>query len=292
MKAGFIGLGTLGRTMAERLLSEGVALTVWNRTRSKSEELSKGHNDLVIADSPSAILAREDIVFLSLFNSGAVKAVIEDRGGLLWSDIKGKLIVDLTSNHFDVVNYFYEAIARKGGTYLEAPVAGSVVPAREGKLTVLISGEKEAYERALPYFEKLGKNIFYLGKKTLATKMKLINNLLLGVFMASIAEAVALSEKSGLPKEKALEILGAGAGNSAVLNAKKEKLLTEDFSPHFKSFLMYKDLHYLEDLAKSLKSPLLTGCVTKELFGMAIAKGMEEMDFSAVYRVFKEFQGT
>lgn len=142
-------------------------------------------------------------------------------------------------------------IKAKGGRYVEAPVLGSTVPASLGNLTVLVSEIQSGYEEALPYLQLIGKNIFYLGSPGWATKMKLVNNLLLGNFMASIAEALVFGEEIGLEKEKVLDILAAGAGNSGVLNAKREKLLQEDFSAQFSSALIYKDLHYMQDLAKS-----------------------------------------
>jgi 3-hydroxyisobutyrate dehydrogenase len=118
---------------------------------------------------------------------------------------------------------------------------------------------------------------------SLATKMKLINNLVLGALVTSLAEAVSFGEKSGLDKETVPDILSAGAGNSAVLNAKKGKLLKEDFSRQFSSALMYKELHYLQDLARSFRKPLFVGSIAKEIFGMALAKDMGDLDFSAVY---------
>lgn len=283
MKTGFIGLGNLGKSMARRLIAEGVDLVVWNRTREKAADLN-----VEIAESPAALLAKSEIVFLNLFDSDAVKSVLFAKDGLLTDDCLGKIVVDTTTNHFGEVNRFHEALKEKGGHYLESPVLGSVVPALQGHLTVLVSGERPAYKRARPLLEKIGKTIFYLEKPTLAIKMKLINNLTLGAFMASIAEAVSLGEKAGIEKKDVIDILSAGAGNSLVLNAKKEKLLKEDFSVQFSSALIYKDLHYLQDLAKTLKTPLFTAAVTKELFGMTFAKGMEGLDFSAVYKVIKE----
>ncbi|WP_456475695.1 NAD(P)-dependent oxidoreductase, partial [Candidatus Pyrohabitans sp.] len=200
----------------------------------------------------------------------------------------GKVVIDTTTNHFEAVAYFHEVFKEHGAHYLEAPVLGSIIPASLGKLTVLVSGERQAYERALPYIEKIGENIFYLGEQSLATKMKLINNLALGSFMATIAEALAFGEAVGLSKEKVLDILSAGAGNSMVLNAKKEKLLKEDFTTHFSSALIYKDLHYLQDLARDLERPLFMGSVAKELFAMTFPKDMHSLDFSVIYRLLKE----
>jgi 3-hydroxyisobutyrate dehydrogenase len=163
------------------------------------------------------------------------------------------------------------------------------VPASQGNLTVLVSGARDIYERATPLLQKVGKNIFYLEKPTLATKMKLINNLVLGAFMTALAEAIAFGEKAGIDKATAIDILSAGAGNSTVLNAKKEKLLKEDFSAHFSSALIYKDLHYLQDLARTMKTPLFTGSIVKELFGMTFSKGIADLDLSAVYKIMKEY---
>jgi len=282
MKIGFIGLGTLGMTMAKRLISEGVSLTVWNRTIKKAEVLN-----CPVAKSPAELISMVDIVFLNLFDSNAVMSVIKDKDGLRDGNCLQKIVIDTTTNHHERVLDFYTLLEEKGATYLEAPVLGSVVPASQGLLTVLVSGKKDTFDKARPYIEKIGKTIFYLGTPGLATKMKLINNLVLGSFMATLAEAIALGEKAGIEKEKVIDILLSGAGNSTVLNAKKEKLLKEDFSTHFSSSLIYKDLHYLQDLARSLRSPLFTGSITKELFGMTFSEGISELDFSGIYKIFR-----
>lgn len=284
MKAGFIGLGHLGKAMAKRLISEGVELVVWNRTIEKASDLGAP-----IVDSPAALLSQVEILFMNLFDSAAVEAVLAGKDGLLKSDCTGKIVIDTTTNHFELATYFHELLKKHGGFYLESPVLGSVVPASQGALTVLVSGDKNAFDKALPWIEKIGQNIFFLGKPAMATKMKLINNLALGSFMATIAEALAFGESAGIDKSRVLDILGAGAGNSMVLNAKKEKLLNEDFSAHFTSALIYKDLHYLQDLARSLKRPLFTGSTAKELFGMTFSKGMDTLDFSVIYRIMKGF---
>ncbi len=282
MKVGFIGLGSLGTAIAGRLIETGVKLSVWNRSISKATGMAAA-----VAESPGELISKNSIVALCLSDSGAVKEVLEGEKGLLTGEIAGKVIIDHTTNHFEPVTEFHEQIRKAGGFYLEAPVLGSVVPASKGLLTVLVSGEKEAYEKMFPYFEKMGKNIFYMGEAAVATRMKLVNNLVLGNLMAVLAEAVAFGEACGVEREKVIEILSKGAGDSGVLNGKREKLLKEDFSPHFSSAMIHKDLHYLQDLARQMKRPLLTGSVIKELFGMAIREGSEKEDFSAVYKLFK-----
>ena len=284
MKTGFIGLGHLGKAMAKRLMSEGVDLIVWNRSKEKAADLG-----VEAAETPASLITKADIIFLNLFDSDAVESVLTGKSGLLEGGCGGKIIVDTTTNHFEDVLHFHRLLKEHGGHYLESPVLGSVVPASQGNLTVLVSGAEDIYERAKPMLQKIGKNIFYLGKPALAIKMKLINNLVLGAFMTVLSEAIAFGEKCGIDKATAIDILSAGAGNSAVLNAKKEKLLTEDFSTHFSSALIYKDLHYIQDLARSMKIPLFTGSLTKELFGMTFAKGIADLDLSAVYKIMKEY---
>ncbi|HET6514873.1 MAG TPA: NAD(P)-dependent oxidoreductase [Thermodesulfovibrionales bacterium] len=283
MNIGFIGLGHLGKAIAKRLLECGYSLTVWNRTSGKTEDISVER-----ALSPKAVTEAAEIIFLCLFDSNAVHTVFTREDGLLAGDITGKIIVDLSTNHFRDVKTFHELCSSRGGIYLETPVLGSVVPASQGALTILISGSKGGYEKVKPVLENIGKNLFFLGEPALATKMKLINNLTLGSFMATLAEALALGEKAGIDRRDVVEILSAGAGNSMVLNAKKAKLLEEDFSPHFSNALIYKDLHCLQDLAYELRSPLFTGAVVKELYAKTFDRGIGEQDFSAIYAFFKK----
>ncbi len=288
MKAGLIGLGTLGSTLARRLMAEGVELVVWNRTRSKAEALAG--EGAQIAESPAAVMDQVKIVILNLFDSDAVDSVITGKGGLIECDCEGgKIILDTTTNHFESVDYFHTILDEYGAAYLEAPVLGSVVPASQGALTVLVSGREDAYQEARPLIEKFGKNIFYLPERGAASRMKVLNNLVLGNLMAVLAEAVVIAEESGINRNESIDILAAGAGNSMVLNAKRQKLLDEDFSNHFSSAAIYKDLHYVQDLARSLKRPLFTASGAKELFAMTFGQGISDDDFSGVFKVLKGF---
>lgn len=283
MHLGFVGLGHLGKAIAGRLLDCGHTLTVWNRTPSKTDGMKAE-----VASSPRSLINKAEIVFVCMFDSHAVHSILSQEEGLLSGDISGKIIVDLSTNHFKEVPLFHELCEKSGVVYLEAPVLGSVIPASQGALTVLISGNETGYKKVKAVLEDIGKNLFYLQEPGLATKMKLINNLALGSFMATIAEALSLGESIGINKEEILEILSVGGGNSMVLNAKKNKLLTEDFSTHFSSALIYKDLHCLQDLAYEPKKTLFTGAVIKELYARTFAEGIEQEDFSAIYKVFKK----
>lgn len=283
MQLGFIGLGHLGKTIATRLQECGHELTVWNRSPDKA-----AGRPWQVAESPAAVAAAADLVLLCLFDSDAVKEVLSGPTGLLSTTASGTCIVDLTTNHFGAVEEFYRLCEQAGAAYLEAPVLGSVVPAAKGALTVLVSGRREDYNRAEPVLADLGKHLFFLGEPALAAKMKVINNLALGSFMATLAEALALGEDVGLSRTQVLDILDAGGGQSLVLTAKRTKLLEEDFATHFSNALIYKDLDCLQDLAYARRKPLFTGAVVKELYARTFEAGIDQEDFSAIYKLFRK----
>ena len=283
MAIGFIGLGNLGTAITTRLSQLGETLVVYNRNIEKIKNL--GYE---IVSSPKEILQKCDVVFLCLFDSEAVKQILTGDNGLLCENLKGKTIIDLTTNHYEDVLEFHKLVNDFNGNYLENPVFGSVAPALKGELTVVSSGKAEVFEAVKPILEKIAKEIFHLPTPSSATKMKLINNLCLGSFMATLAECTALAESCEIPKAKALEILGVGGGQSLVLKAKTQKLIDEDFSAHFSNNAINKDLHLLQDLAYNLKLPLYSAAIPKELFSKMKMMGKGEEDFSSIYQLFKK----
>lgn len=283
MAIGFIGLGNLGQAICKRLSDVGEKLVVYNRNIEKIRNL--GYE---IVSSPKEILQKCDVIFLCLFDSEAVKQVLTGDNGLLCEELKGKTIIDLTTNHYEEVLEFHKLVNDFNGNYLENPVFGSVAPALKGELTVVSSGKTEVFEAVKPLLEKIAKEIFHLPTPSSATKMKLINNLCLGSFMATLAECTALAESCEIPKAKALEILGVGGGQSLVLKAKTQKLIDEDFSAHFSNNAINKDLHLLQDLAYNLKLPLYSAAIPKELFSKMKMMGKGEEDFSSIYQLFKK----
>lgn len=283
MAIGFIGLGNLGTAITTRLSQFGETLVVYNRNIEKIKDL--GYE---IVSSPKEILQKCDVIFLCLFDSEAVKQILTGDNGLLCEELKGKTIIDLTTNHYEDVLEFHKLVNDFGANYLENPVFGSVAPALKGELTVVSSGKIEVFEAMKPILEKIAKEIFHLPIPSSATKMKLINNLCLGSFMATLAECTAFAESCEIPKAKALEILGVGGGQSLVLKAKTQKLIDEDFSAHFSNNAINKDLHLLQDLAYNLKLPLYSAAIPKELFSKMKMMGKGEEDFSSIYQLFKK----
>lgn len=282
MATGFIGLGNLGRAITSRLASLGEELVIYNRNKEKIKDLAYEK-----VETPREILDKCDVIFLCLFDSDAVNYILSGENGLLCEELAGKTIIDLTTNHYEDVLEFHNAVNALGGNYLENPVFGSVAPALQGALTVVSSGKKEVFESVKPILEKIAKEIFFLETPSSATKMKLINNLCLGSFMTTLAECTAMAESCDIPKAKALEILGVGGGQSLVLKAKTQKLIDEDFSAHFSNNAINKDLHLLQDLAYKLQKPLYSATIPKELFSKMKMMGKGEEDFSSIYQLFK-----
>lgn len=283
MSVGFIGLGNLGSAIATRLKEQDEDVIIYNRNKERIKNL-----DFKKVENPKELLKTCDTIFLCLFDSNAVNNILNMENGLLCNDLKGKTVIDLTTNHYSDVLTFHDAINSIGGEYLENPVFGSVAPALIGALTVVSSGKEEVFNKQKPLLEKIAKEIFFLEKPSSATKMKLINNLCLGSFMATLAECTSLAENCEIDKAKALEILGVGGGQSLVLKAKTQKLIDEDFSPHFSNSAINKDLHLLQDLAYELNQPLYTAAIPKELFSKMRMDGMGDEDFSSIYKLFKK----
>ena len=282
MAIGFIGLGNLGTAIAKRLVSMDENVVVWNRSREKIEKLG-----FPSKASPKELIDSCDIVMMCLFDSNGVRDVLTMKDGLLSADLSGKIIIDFTTNHFNDVLEFHTLISQKQGRYLESPVLGSVVPASKGELTIVAAGEEALFLTCKPLLEKLATTLFNLKVPGMSSKMKLINNLCLGSFMATIAECTALGVACGIDKAELLDILGAGGGKSLVLAAKTQKLINEDFSPHFSNAAINKDLHCLQDLAYSMNRPLYTASVVKELYSKMKELGKGEEDFSSIYQLFK-----
>ncbi|GAB6077323.1 NAD(P)-dependent oxidoreductase [Hydrogenobaculum acidophilum] len=281
MKVGFIGFGNLGSAIARRLKSLGVEVIVYNRTKSKVI-------DFKAVDYPYELLQETDLIVVNVFDSLASKEMIFGENGLVKGNLKGKTIIDTTTNHYAYVKEAYEALKSLGAHYLDAPVLGSVIPASKGELVMLVGGDEEVFKSVEELLKLFTKERIYMGKVPNGTYGKLINNIVLGTFMDAIAQAFGIGETVGLSKELILKFLEIGAGNSYILNVKKQKLLEEDFSPQFSVKAIYKDLHYVQDLLKDFGLFSFSLSSVKETYGLAIKSDMADLDFSAIYNLYKK----
>lgn len=282
MKKGFIGLGNLGKALTERLIERGHDMAVYNRTPSKASDLNA-----VLFDSPRELTEHSDQICICLSDSRAVLGLFEGPDRITSVDISGKVFIDFSTHRHDQVHVLYDTIQQHGAHYLECPVLGSVAPARQGTLTLVAGGDAKGFEKAKPLLEDLSSSLFFLEKPGQATEIKLLNNMILASLMISITEALAFAESSGLSKETVLEILSKGAGGSIILNAKKAKLLDEDFSTHFSNALLFKDLTCAQDMALDKGKLLFSADFARKIYGKTFEKNIENDDFSGIYKLFK-----
>lgn len=273
---GFAGFGNLGRAMIDRLRSQGQTLLIWNRTHDKVRQAG-----YPAANSLAELAERCPVLLLCLFDSAAVRTVLAELTPHLGP---GHTVIDFTTNHPEQVLSFHEVVRQKHAAYLECPIMGSVVPASKGELGILISGERSTYEAVEPLITTVTSRRFFVETPGMASRLKLVNNLVLGSFMASLSEAVKVGDQLGIDRQTCLEILSSGAGNSAVLNAKREKLRTGDYTPHFSVSAIAKDLAYLDEMVQASggQTPVLQVMLTA--FSKAEQRGDGSLDFSAVFK--------
>ncbi len=235
-KVGFIGLGNMGHPMAKNLEKAGFPLAVYNRTAAKAKDFEEKSS---VAGSIRDLVLQSDIVFTMLTNDASCKAVYDE---IMTRDIQGKLFVDMSTISPELSISIANSIKAKEAGFLDAPVAGSTKPATEGTLTIMVGGDKADLQRALPYFEKLGKTTKHLGENGKGLAAKLCVNYFVSIIYQGLAESVLLSQKLGVNRKDILDIINESATGSGATKVKTPLLLENDFAPAFALDLMLKDI--------------------------------------------------
>jgi len=251
---GFIGLGIMGRPMAKNLLKAGFPLSVYNRTREKARELIKdGASE---GSSPKDIASKTDVVITMVTGSPDVEAVVLGEEGIIQGARPGQIVVDMSTISPDVTRRIAETLRQQGVTMLDAPVTGGEIGAVNGTLTIMVGGDKVAFEACLPIFQAMGKRIVYAGPSGAGQTIKLCNQILAALNQIGVSEAIALCFKAGISLDTMLEVTTTGAGGSWALEHLGRKVLAGDLKPAFMIRLMQKDLALVLELAKQLNLPL------------------------------------
>lgn len=275
-----LGLGTMGSGMAANLLKAGFSVIVYNRTSNKAKALIGAGARL--ASTPSEAVRDASIVISMLADDKASREVWTGPDGALASVKEDTVLIESSTVSPAWIEEFAKAAAQKGAKLLDAPVTGSRIQAEAGQLSFLIGGDQAALEAAMPVLKAMSKEIIHLGPIGSGARMKLINNFLCGVQIASLAEALVWIERSGLDVTKALAILKAGAPGSPLLNAISARMTAHDYSVNFLLRLMAKDLLYAEDEASHSNVHLKTAEAARSLFEIAAAEGFADKDMSSV----------
>lgn len=286
---GFVGLGAMGSGIVERLLDKGHAVTGYNRTRSKAAGLTgKG---MRWADSPRAAAEAADVVFSMVTNSEALSAIAEGSDGLLAGIRSGKILVDMSTVDPEFSRGLAERVRAKGGDMLDAPVSGSVLTVREGKLAVMVGGRQDSFERVLPLLLDIGPKVTHVGGNGLALSMKIATNLNLTAQMLAFSESVLLAEKSGIPREKAVEVLTHSAIASPMVAYRGPFVLRLPAPAWFDVTMMQKDLHLALEAGRRQGVPLPTTALSNEFLTAAAAMGFAKEDFAVMFHVLATMSG-
>lgn len=286
---GFIGLGAMGGRVTQRLLAAGYSVTGYNRTRAKAQWLLDA--GLHWGESPRAVAAASDIVFTMLTNTEAVAACLEGDDGILAGLTPGKIYIDMSTISPAKSREFAAKVAARGAQMLDTPVSGSVVTLEQGRLSMMVGGERETFERALPVLHSIAPIVSYLGGNGQAVLMKVAINLNLQVQFMALSEGLLLAEKGGIPRATALQALLDSVIASPSLKYRAPFILQELDEVWFDVNMMQKDMKLALELGRELDVPLPTVAVSNEFLTAARAMGLDHHDFSIVYKVLAKMAG-
>jgi 3-hydroxyisobutyrate dehydrogenase-like beta-hydroxyacid dehydrogenase len=286
---GFVGLGVMGGEMVNRLLGKGHTVTGYNRTGTKAEWLVK--KGMKWADSPRAVSAAADITFSMVTNSGALEAIAEGPDGMLGSLTAGKILVDMSTVSPEVSRSIAAKVRQKGSDMLDAPVSGSVITLQEGKLSVMVGGRAETFERVKSVLYDLGPKVTHVGDNGLALVMKIATNLSLAVQMLAFSEGVLLAEKSGIARETAVDVLTHSAVASPMIQYRGPFVLKMPEEAWFNVNMMQKDMLLALELGRKVDVPMPTTAVSNEFLTAARGMGLVEKDFAVVFDVLAQMSG-
>ena len=280
-KLGWIGIGRMGYAMAERLAKAGCDITVWNRTKSKAEPLAK--SGAKVADNLTD-LAGCDIVFTMVSTGKDVKEVLFGENGVVTAGVmsksgKPKIIVDSTSISLEESAEIHAKLAEKGIQFLASPVSGNAKVIKAGKLTVVASGPKAAFDAVSPYLEAIGRGVSYVGDGELSRIAKICHNVMLGVVIQNLCEITVLAEKAGMQRHAFLDFLNKSVMGSMFTTYKTPALSNLDFHVTFTPELLRKDIDLGLAAGRTYGVPMPTTAITRDLVQTLIGNGYDQ-DFS------------
>jgi 3-hydroxyisobutyrate dehydrogenase-like beta-hydroxyacid dehydrogenase len=286
---GFVGLGVMGSEMVNRLLGKGHILTGYNRTRSKAEWLiQKG---MKWADSPRAAVRAADVTFSMVTDSAALGMIVDGPDGMLAALAPGKILVDMSTVSPSFSRSIAAKVREKGADMVDAPVSGSVITLQEGKLSVMVGGRRETFERVKALLYDIGPKVTYVGDSGLALVMKIAANLSLAVQMLAFSEGILLAEKSGIAREVAVDVLTHSAVASPMIQYRGPFVLQMPKEAWFNVNMMQKDMLLALELGRQLDVPLPTTAVSNEFLTAARGMGWVEKDFAVVFDVLAQMSG-
>jgi 3-hydroxyisobutyrate dehydrogenase len=284
-RVGLIGLGIMGKPMARNLLKAGFALTVYNRTTSKADDL-RGEG-VAVAATPADVAAASDVIITMVTNSPDVEEVVLGSHGVIEGARSGSILVDMSTISPEITRAIGAQLEPRGVSMLDAPVSGGERGAIEGTLSIMAGGDPAGFERCRPLFEAMGKKLVYCGPLGAGQTVKLCNQIVVGLHNLAVSECLVFAAASGISTDRMLEAVSAGAAGSWALSNLAPKVLRRDFSPGFKVSLQQKDLRLALEAADRMHLSLPGLALTHQLYGALERRGLGDEGNQALVRAIE-----
>src|SRR5215212_2049474 len=285
-RVGFIGLGIMGGPMARNLMEAGYELTVQNRSPEKAEEL--GEAGATVAATPGEAAENSDVTVTMLPGPREVEEIVAGEDGVLEGISQGSLLIDMSTISPVVTEELAEAVKQKGASMLDAPVSGGDVGAIEGTLSIMVGGEEADFERAKPLFGAMGKTVTHVGPVGAGQVTKAANQIVVALTIEAVSEALVLGSAGGVSPEKILDVLSGGLAGNKVMEVKREKFLSHNFDPGFRSELHHKDLGIELSAGREYGVVLPVTAVVYQRFEALMARGRGGWDHSALLTLVED----
>jgi len=289
LKVGYIGLGLMGKSIARNILKAGFPVVLHNRSRAAVDELVR--EGAVPANSPAEVAKQVDLVFTNLPDSPDVEEVVLGKDGVIEGAHKGLIFVDNSSIKPASARMIAEILKEKGVSALDAPVSGGDIGARNATLTIMVGGEAQTLEKAMPVFQAMGKTVTHVGDAGAGQVAKAANQIMVAAQMVAMGELLVFSKKAGVDPRKVVDAIKTGAAQCWSLDVKPPRLFEGNRSPGFKAYMQLKDMRIILDTAMELDIPISGTVANTHIFQQMIDMGMGELDNSAVVGVIEELAG-
>ena len=289
LRVGYIGLGLMGKSIARNILKAGFPVVVHNRSRAAVDELvSEG---AVAANSPKEVAEQVDIIFTNLPDSPDVEKVALGENGIIEGARAGLIVIDNSTIKPASARLIAEKLKEKGIFSLDAPVSGGDIGAKNGTLTIMVGGDAEALEKAMPVLKAMGKTITLVGDAGAGQVAKAANQIMVAAQMVAMGELLVFSKKAGVDPRKVVDAIKAGAAQCWALDIKPPRLFDGNRKPGFKSYIQLKDMNIVLETAKEYDVPISGTVENTKLYQQMIDMGMGELDNSAIVGVIEKLAG-
>ena len=283
---GFIGLGLMGRPMAMNLHAAGAEVVIHNRSRAVVDALAA--EGLSPARTPREVTERAPVVIVMVTDTPAVERIVGGDDGIAGGIAPGGLVVDMGTTAVGATRELARTIEDRGALYVDAPVSGGEIGAKAGALTIMAGGSREAIDRAMPFFEVMGARTTHVGDVGAGQVAKAANQVIVGLTIGAVAEALALARRAGADPAKVREALQGGFAASRILEVHGQRMIDGAFTPGGKATTQRKDLQQALDLAASIDLALPATALTRDLYDRLIAAGGGDLDHSGLYTVIDD----